>query len=306
MLSGIILNVMMYSIGDFSRRTRLSIKSLRFYDREGLLKPAIVDRDSGYRYYLPTQTLVAEKIQFYRNCDFSLKTIAELIRLQALGAEVELLEILEGQEPVLVERLASLQRMQRWIRTLRLENADDGSRKRLADQGGVIEIIETRSRTMLAAKKFGEFEDVFPLIEELTDFALSQKLKIEGPPMLLWGEALDAGNASPGAAAEVEVAIPVSGRFKSTTELFRRRLLSGNVARLIFRGARSESGEHYERLFSWVFENNCQIDGPFREIFLNSPRDVKEADYLTELQVPILISKKGTRSRKSRSRKSGK
>lgn len=39
------------SIGVFSRRSRLSLKALRLYDRLGLLTPACVDRDSGYRRY---------------------------------------------------------------------------------------------------------------------------------------------------------------------------------------------------------------------------------------------------------------
>ncbi len=297
----------MYSIGEFSRLSRLSIKTLRFYDREGLLKPAVVDRETGYRYYQPTQTLVAEKIQYYRNCDLALKTIGELLKLQALGAEAEMLALLEEHEASLSERISSMQRMQRWIRSLRASREQaaqsaGGSLKRLGDPDGPIEILQIRAQTVVAAKKFGEYEDAFPLIEELIDFALSQSLKIDGPPMLIWGEALSAGSASPGAAAEVEVAVPVSGRFQSTSALFRRRIASGDVARLVFRGARSESGRHYERLFSWVFENGCQIDGPFREIFLNSPNDVKEADYLTELQVPIQIAAKGRRSGSRRSR----
>ncbi|MCR9144778.1 MAG: MerR family transcriptional regulator [bacterium] len=292
----------MYSIGEFSRLTRLSIKTLRFYDRQGLLKPAVVDSDSGYRYYQPTQTLVAGKIQYYRNCDLSLKDIAELLKLEALGAEAELLAILEGHEEMLAERIASMQRMQRWIRSLRTSrgsSAADGESRRLGDPDGPIEIVAARPQTVVAAKKFGDYEDVFPLIEELTDFALSQSLKIDGPPILLWGEAMAAGSSSPGAAAEVEVAVPVSGRFQSTSALFRRRLPGGDVARLVFRGARSESGRHYERLFSWIFENGCQIDGSFREIYLNSPGVVKEADYLTELQVPILIGKKRKDSRRA-------
>ncbi|MEQ9364783.1 MAG: MerR family transcriptional regulator [Leptospirales bacterium] len=289
---------MLYSIGEFSKLTRLSIKTLRFYDRQDLLNPAVVDRESGYRYYQPTQAIVAEKIQYYRNCDLSLKDIAELLKLEALGASGRILEILEEHEALLAERIASMQRMQRWIRSLRTarDARDDGSALRLGDPDGPIEILAARPRTVVAAKKFGEYEDVFPLIEELTDFALSQALKIDGPPMLLWGEAMTAGSSSPGAAAEVEVAVPVAGRFQSTSALFRRRLPGGDVARLVFRGSRSESGRHYERLFSWIFENGCQIDGTFREIFLNSPGDVKEADYLTELQVPVLIGKNRMRA----------
>jgi DNA-binding transcriptional MerR regulator len=39
------------SIGEFARRSRLSVKVLRLYDELGVLIPARVDRGSGYRYY---------------------------------------------------------------------------------------------------------------------------------------------------------------------------------------------------------------------------------------------------------------
>jgi DNA-binding transcriptional MerR regulator len=278
----------MYSIGEFSRRTQLSIRTLRLYDREGLLKPALVDAETGYRYYQPTQILAAEEIRFLRDCDLPLETIARLRQLRARGADREILGILEGHEPVIQEKLSSMQKMQRWIRSLRLEIAEDseaGKRRSSPDAG--IEVVKSRSRIVVATRKFGNYGDVFPLIEELTDFALSNGLRIEGPPMLLWGEALSADRANPGAAAEVEVAMPVSGRFASTTDLLRRRLAAGAVARLMFRGERTESGLHYERLFSWVRENDCEITGAFREIYHNLPGTVEPAEYLTELQVPI-------------------
>lgn len=40
----------MYSIGELSKNTNISIRTLRYYDEIGLLKPAKV-ADSGYRYY---------------------------------------------------------------------------------------------------------------------------------------------------------------------------------------------------------------------------------------------------------------
>ncbi|MBF2020133.1 MAG: MerR family DNA-binding transcriptional regulator [Hydrococcus sp. C42_A2020_068] len=41
----------MLRIGDFAQLSRISPKTLRLYDRMGLLKPAEVDSDTGYRYY---------------------------------------------------------------------------------------------------------------------------------------------------------------------------------------------------------------------------------------------------------------
>jgi len=41
----------MFKIGDFSRISQVSVKTLRYYDEIGLLRPAQVDRFTGYRYY---------------------------------------------------------------------------------------------------------------------------------------------------------------------------------------------------------------------------------------------------------------
>ena len=51
------------TIGAFSRLTHLSIKTLRYYHQVGLLEPADVDPDSGYRYYRPGQARTAQLVR---------------------------------------------------------------------------------------------------------------------------------------------------------------------------------------------------------------------------------------------------
>lgn len=41
----------MFSIGEFSKISGLSIKALRLYHEQGILVPEIVDQDTSYRYY---------------------------------------------------------------------------------------------------------------------------------------------------------------------------------------------------------------------------------------------------------------
>lgn len=45
----------MFKIGDFSKFSRVSVKTLRYYDEIGLLKPETVDSNTGYRYYSAEQ-----------------------------------------------------------------------------------------------------------------------------------------------------------------------------------------------------------------------------------------------------------
>ncbi len=56
-------------IGRFSKVARLSVKALRRYDEQGLLRPALVDRDTGYRYYALSQALEAERIRLLRSLE---------------------------------------------------------------------------------------------------------------------------------------------------------------------------------------------------------------------------------------------
>lgn len=65
----------MLKIGQFSKLSMLTIKALRFYEREGLLIPAKVDEWSGYRYYETDQLGTAAVIKSLRQLDFSVEQI---------------------------------------------------------------------------------------------------------------------------------------------------------------------------------------------------------------------------------------
>jgi DNA-binding transcriptional MerR regulator len=67
------------SIGEFARRSRLSVKALRFYDKRGVLVPARVDEASGYRYYDVAQLEEAHLVAMLRQLDFRLATIRKLL-----------------------------------------------------------------------------------------------------------------------------------------------------------------------------------------------------------------------------------
>jgi hypothetical protein len=54
----------MFTIGEFSKITGLSVKTLRFYHEEGLLVPTAIDDQSGYRYYDGSLAEIARTIAF--------------------------------------------------------------------------------------------------------------------------------------------------------------------------------------------------------------------------------------------------
>jgi len=87
------------SIGDFSRMTYLSVKSLRRYREMGLLEPADIDRYTGYRYYETSQVPVGQGIRRFRDLEMPLD---------------QLKEVLHAPDPAVCNKLiiAHLERMQ--------------------------------------------------------------------------------------------------------------------------------------------------------------------------------------------------
>ncbi|HEY3831433.1 MAG TPA: helix-turn-helix domain-containing protein [Acidimicrobiia bacterium] len=74
------------SIGEFARRSRLSVKALRLYDERAVLVPARVDEASGYRYYDVAQLEAARLVAMLRQLDLSLATIKELLACDPVDA----------------------------------------------------------------------------------------------------------------------------------------------------------------------------------------------------------------------------
>jgi DNA-binding transcriptional MerR regulator len=74
------------SIGEFARRSRLSIKALRHYDEVGVLVPARVDETSGYRYYDVAQLESARLVSMMRQIDVPLAEIRELLASDPIDA----------------------------------------------------------------------------------------------------------------------------------------------------------------------------------------------------------------------------
>src|SRR5512147_2094491 len=78
----------MIKIGDFSNLAHVSIKTLHHYDELGLLKPAHIDRYSGYRYYTIQQLAALNRILALKDLGLSLEQVAQLLHDQISPAEM--------------------------------------------------------------------------------------------------------------------------------------------------------------------------------------------------------------------------
>ena len=80
------------SIGEFARRSRLSLKALRLYDERGVLVPARVDQASGYRYYDTAQLDQARLVVMLRELQLPLKAVKQLLACDPADAATRIAE----------------------------------------------------------------------------------------------------------------------------------------------------------------------------------------------------------------------
>lgn len=100
---------MKFSIGETAAMTGVTIRTLRYYDKIGLLKPAEIS-DAGYRYYTETEIALLQQILFYRELEFSLDEIGKLLS----DPEIDKRQVLEKHRDLLImkrEHIDSLIRL---------------------------------------------------------------------------------------------------------------------------------------------------------------------------------------------------
>ncbi len=70
---------MKLNVKKFAELCGVSVRTLHYYDEIGLLKPDFVDEQSGYRFYGDEAFARMQEILFYRELDFSLRDIADIL-----------------------------------------------------------------------------------------------------------------------------------------------------------------------------------------------------------------------------------
>ncbi len=83
---------MKMQIREFAKLCGVSVRTLHYYDETGILKPSYVDKNTGYRYYDEASLLRMQEILFYRELDFSLKSISEILSSPGYNKEKALAE----------------------------------------------------------------------------------------------------------------------------------------------------------------------------------------------------------------------
>lgn len=97
----------LYSIGETSRITGVSIQTLRNYSKDGLLTPDYIDPESGYRYFAFRQFHRIDRIKYLRSLDLPLPEVKKLL---SSDTPEDIAQYLEKQSLALEEQILRLQK----------------------------------------------------------------------------------------------------------------------------------------------------------------------------------------------------
>lgn len=119
---------MEYTVKQIARLANVSVRTLRYYDKIGLLKPAFVGKN-GYRYYTEKEFLRLQQIIFFRELDFELNRIKNIFD----SPYFDQAEVLEDQKNLLKLKREKLGRLIRLINKT-IKNMKDESKNKITDK----------------------------------------------------------------------------------------------------------------------------------------------------------------------------
>jgi DNA-binding transcriptional MerR regulator/effector-binding domain-containing protein len=262
------------TVGDFSRATHLSVKTLRHYHQVGLLEPATVNPDTGYRYYSAGQIPVAQVIRRLRDLEMPVADVKAVLAAPDAPARNALIAAhlarLEGE-------LAQTRAAVESLRTL------------LAPPDGPAGIGH-RSVPATAAAAIGAVVDRADLLAwwqgalgELAATVRAQGLHAAGAAGGVFASELfqaDRGQAT--------VFIPVPGRVRPIGRVAPLVVPAAELAIICHHGPLGEADLSYAKLGSYAITHEISIDGPLREYYLRGAAETPdEAEWRTEIGWPI-------------------
>ncbi|MCP4964460.1 MAG: MerR family transcriptional regulator [bacterium] len=262
-------------IGRFSKMTRLSVKALRLYDDNGLLRPAHVDPSSGYRYYDIEQASRAELVKTLRAVNMPLDQIQEIV--VADNSEIAHKQLLVHRQR-LGAQLAAQERTLTYLETL------------IDQEEGImsyqVEVIEEPSlqvaATRVTTSKSRIANDIGTGFGAIMKAMGRSGVSAAGSPLIVYHDVIDDE-----ADGDIEICVPIGSKITADASVSARELEGGSMAATVHRGPYDQMPLAYRALTGWIAEHGHEIAGPPREVYLNDPRTVAPDQLLTRVVFPI-------------------
>jgi DNA-binding transcriptional MerR regulator len=264
------------AIGDFSRATHLTIKTLRHYHRIGLLEPAQVDPGTGHRRYGTDQIPTAQVIKRFRSLDMPLEEIHAVIRTPDLAARNELIA---GHLRRLETTLERTQQAAASLRNLLDPPADavpvaiEHRRVPPTPAAAVSEVIDVRDAS-------GWYQGA---LGELHALLAAQKVPPAGP-----GGAIYANDLFSHARGRATVFVPCALAVRATGRVTGLVVPEVELALATHDGAHNGVDVVYGSLAAYVTDHALAVEGPIREYYVVGPHETAdENQWRTEIGWPI-------------------
>lgn len=259
----------MYKIGDFATLTQLPVKTLRYYDAIGLLRPAEVDPGSGYRYYGAVQVEELNRVLVLKDLGLSLAEIRGLLARQ-VGAE-ELVPLLARRREELGEHAVRVNsRVSRAAARLRLlENGGARAARDVAIRPAAARVVASIRGVV------GSHLEVERLFDELLQWTGGRRTRWQRG--VIWHHCQDDH-------VDCEALVFLPARITSRGPVRVHVLPPQRVASLVYRGD-EEYPAAFRDIRSWLAATGTEVVGPKREIFLSEGHS--SAESVTEIQFPV-------------------
>ncbi len=269
----------MIRIGDFSKLSRVSIKTLRYYDNMDLLKPVHVDDWTGYRYYAFEQLARLNRILALKDLGFSLAEITELldeqVSLEQLRGMLRVRQS-EAQQRIQDEQ-ERLERIEARLRQIEMES-------KMSDYDVVIKQVEP-IRVACLRDTIPSYSQQGPLWKALEGYLAMHRVRPGGPCFTLYlDEEYKESDVDAMACEPIDVDLVESSRVK-----VQQLPAVDMMACTVHHGPFTTIGEAHAAIHKWIEDNGYRVSGPEREIYLNPAKAGSQTDpkTVTEIQYPV-------------------
>ena len=265
-------NGTLYKIGMFAAMNHVTVKTLRFYEEQGLLMPACINQENGYRYYTLSQMAVIHQITALKRAGFTLEEIARIHS----GADER--AVLRKKKSELLAKIADLTRQIAVV---------DGYLSGQKDRLSAPVLVKTIPETTVAAMKtrIESYDSLFDVMPKMG--ALMEKAGCTcAIPEYCFTNYLEPGYKEEDIL--VETCESVTEAKEETGGLYFRTLPEIRAACVFHRGSYGTLSESYEAVLKYIEENEYEIAGDIRESYIDGVwNQDAENGWLTEIQIPV-------------------
>jgi len=269
----------MFRIGEFSKLSKSTVKTLRYYDEIGLLKPEKIDRFTGYRLYTTDQLVELHRIQGFRQIGLSINEISVILS----GQDYE--PILQKRKAELISVLAETQSQLSGIEFILQGDKSMNYSATIKELPGCI--VYSKKITIPnydAAKQ----EVYFGIIPQIGEAIAKQypELKCANPEYCFI-------TYPDGEHKEKDVVIEfceaVDKFYPNFDDVIFKEVKPCTIVSIIHKGAYAELAKAYAYACKWIDENGYIIADSPRENYIDGIWNKEsEADWLTEVQMPVI------------------